>query len=92
MAEDARSTIFDFICLQFFYADKSPELCGCINMKHIDMESNKKSKDRNTTVKQRYVNILANGGFKAFFGDMNNKQKKKPTSCWMRQYLLYSRS
>ena len=31
------------------------------------------SKDRSAVVKQRYVNILTNGGFKAFFGDKNNK-------------------
>ena len=37
------------------------------------MSKRKKSDVRNSAVEQRYVNILTNGGFKAFFGDPNNK-------------------
>lgn len=47
------------------YTDNSPDLCQAINI--YIMEKNK------TEVVQRYVNLLTNSGFKAVFGDRNNK-------------------
>ena len=35
---------------------------------------NEKDSDTNEATVQRYVNILSNAGFKAFFGDVNNKE------------------
>ena len=72
--------ILRFIRVLFCYADKSSELCkvmmtyivnfSCGFMKSFEM------KDAGVQ-DQTFVNLLTNGGFKAFFGDENNKAEVK---------------
>ena len=38
------------------------------------MTKKKSTEETSAEVKQRYVDILTNGGFKAFFGDKKNKK------------------
>ena len=56
--------------ITFFYTDKSSELCTGGILKICEME-----KEYYRESDQRYVDILTNGGFKAFFGDENNKEE-----------------
>ena len=55
----------------FEYTDKSVELCIDESKTEIFMG---RSIDARGDAVQRYVDILTNGGFKALFGDMNNKE------------------
>jgi len=43
-----------------------------VNKNHRDSEVTKELEEK--ILRQKYVNILSNGGFKAIFGDRNNKQ------------------
>ena len=56
-------------CILFRYTDNYPELC---THKHLTIRTMQSFETKDESI-QRYVDILSNGGFKALFGDIANK-------------------